>query len=290
MTSIDSLEVSPSTTVAPRVQPGKKFILERRRCATPTHHHTYENSQNSSFESSSVLINTPRLALFGAAGQTRSSSCNLLRKRFLESSTTGTKQTYIVKSSQDFRLDERADRFSVKNTDWETCSVLANPTTDRFKAFQKNQPLKVSRPEFWRAKRVTLNQSPRFDIPGRVSEHMATDFQSNKFTRSSEYGSPPASSKFIQTQVSQSQALKELLNKDLTQSVVVPIRCLLRPRLRTTGPLGQNLFSESTRTTSILVKRDQSSRDISRLNDSCSPKKKVAFAKNKMVLLFTKDS
>ena len=37
---------------------------------------------------------------------------------------------------------------------------------------------------------------------------------------------------------------------------------------------------------SILVKRDQSSRDISRLNDSCSPKKKVAFAKNKMVFLY----
>eukprot|EP01019_Chilodonella_uncinata_P005293 GABU01006632.1.p1 GENE.GABU01006632.1~~GABU01006632.1.p1 ORF type:complete len:109 (-),score=12.82 GABU01006632.1:96-383(-) len=45
-------------------------------------------------------------------------------------------------------------------------------------------------------------------------------------------------------------------------------------------------FEKCNSTRSILVNRDRSSRDISRLNDSCSPKKKVAFAKNKMVLLF----
>jgi hypothetical protein len=50
------------------------------------------------------------------------------------------------------------------------------------------------------------------------------------------------------------------------------------------GQTDNNNNSNSSK--SILVNRNRSSRDISRLNDSCSPKKKVAFAKNKMVLLF----
>jgi len=270
MTSIDSLEVPPSTAFRPRIQQQKKFIVDRTRCAT-SYDYSCDQTLLMNEKTDSTLTNKLRLVRSGNSVSSRSSSCRLLSIVAFDSSNPVAKEMFVSKTSQHFIQNTASSCAMV----WDSAESL----TERLSVVFKNKPLKVTRPEFWRARYAT----------GEV-DTKKNDFQSKKSTGSSEDDSPPASSKFIQTQVSQSQALKELLNKDLTQRVVVPIRCLLRPRLRTTGDLGQNSLSEAVRTRSILVKKDQSSRDISRLNDSCSPKKKVAFAKNKMVLLFTKDS
>ena len=154
----------------------------------------------------------------------------------------------------------------------------------------RSQPLRVSRPDFSR-----MAENPVADQP--VAHDQLLDLQSKSDSGSGDTPSPPVSTQLIPTRFSQQEMLKELLNRSITENVEFILQRPNRPKLDTTVPtakmVGQlkenGLGSGSASSTrSILVKSSRLPRDISRLNDSCSPKKKVAFAKNKMVLLFTR--
>ena len=89
---------------------------------------------------------------------------------------------------------------------------------------------------------------------------------------------------------------KDLLNKDLSGRLVIDLNQIRRGKtsnLVKTGPLDVSGFSSQSRAVSvrsILLNRNvgNSTRELSR-KDTSSPKKKVVFAKNKMVMLFEKD-
>lgn len=87
---------------------------------------------------------------------------------------------------------------------------------------------------------------------------------------------------------------RDLLNMDLNGRLVIDLDHLRRncaSQAAKTGPLDVSAMSSQSRPVSvrsILVKREKSARELRR-NDTDSPKKKVVFAKNKMVMLFEKD-
>ena len=171
---------------------------------------------------------------------------------------------------------------------------LSSPGSDRSRS--PSNPLKVTRPEFLRLPSVELVD----DEPVGVQQFLTQLTKSKSFSSELSASKPSRLSKLCLTRISQVSALNQLLNKEITEALVFPFHRPERPRYSTCGQVPASLeqkevhkrrlgFTTHESTRSILVKRSQISRDISRLNDSCSPKKKVAFAKNKMVLLFTKD-
>lgn len=87
---------------------------------------------------------------------------------------------------------------------------------------------------------------------------------------------------------------KDLLNMDLNGRLVIDLEHLRRncaTQTAKTGPLDVSAVSSQSRAVSvrsILVRREKSERELRR-NDTDSPKKKVVFAKNKMVMLFEKE-
>lgn len=86
---------------------------------------------------------------------------------------------------------------------------------------------------------------------------------------------------------------KDLLNMDLNGRLVIDLEHMRRSGAQAakTGPLDVSAMSSQSKAVSvrsILVRREKSERELRR-NDTDSPKKKVVFAKNKMVMLFEKE-
>ena len=178
------------------------------------------------------------------------------------------------------------------STEQAVCSI--SRTDERRRMKPSIHQLKVTRPEFIRNSSIELVDS----VPSIFSD---AEFKSDSSCRDNV--SLADLCNLEQTRASQMNTLTKLINQDLSHHVMFPLQ-QRHPWQRqvTSGPTVlrsvQNVDEKPptvrvgsvTNTQSILVKRDKSIRDISRLNDSCSPKKKVAFAKNKMVLLFTKET
>src|SRR3990167_1466612 len=287
MTSIESSEFGITSANIPMSQDSKRFIHSavRKNLLDIT-----GNSQTKSVAVKLRLSNISKKTLGGAP--TRSCLSGL---DSTQSSPSAENQA-APSIGQSLAVSDQPKGLGEDSASCNQASSLMCVAGETRRIQPRIRSLKVSRPDFVRTSSIKVADPPSGPL---------LDIQSKSNSSTDRSASPPVSTKFVQTRASQMEALNKLLNQDLTQNVVVPVVPLqrhARPKLMTSGPTAYVCTAETNRqgptlrcgsvtsTRSILVKRDRSSRDISRLNDSCSPKKKVAFAKNKMVLIFTKDS
>src|SRR3990167_4452224 len=275
-----------------------KKLMEGQRISEPVRRLDMSAAQIGSVATKLRLTKLPKKSLGGSP--TRNQSIN---PRIAIEIGQNMKTSLVIKKldlkSQKYETQpiERLNRNGSDSTKCEPTTIWKTPSIK----FNKALPLRVTKPEFIKTKGIDFPSPP---ILPPIDVDSATE-SDERYSMS-----PKVSPDNASRQHPYNQSLKQLLNMDLQrdEKVMLPFELNLSENQKASSPNrfvfrpGAFVFPEASHTTSpkrcvsvtstrsILVRKDKSSRDISRLNDSCSPKKKVAFAKNKMVLLFTKDT